>query len=431
MNRDRMRRAGLVILALILVTTGSYVRTRSVDQSDTVDWLVILQLGLSITGGLLGLLLTPADALRRFGARLLAVYLMAISISGLFSPYSTQVFGYWTLLAGTAVLCAGLVFSSTSESSLRQVELLILGTLTFMLLKDAILDALVFSREADRMADLGIDFYRFGEGSTSSNSMGLTAAMAFWMSFGEVKTKRGRAWSLFTKTAFVVIVCLTRTRVALAALVIGAILRWWFTHWRSRSRSYGLLVAIPCIAGSAALLIALSWLWHVPIVSSAVELVNRGESSETIMSVTGRTDIWSYAIRRVFDGPISILFGHGYGVSKYVLNVNNWNAAFFAYHAHNTFLEVLLSTGLSGLVPFVILVGYSLNWLVQFSRVLNSFSFGFALRAISVVSAILISTMTEAELVTKTEPVVVVFLFYLLSLDRCATFLRSRHLYRK
>ncbi len=421
---DRTRRIALVILALLLVTTGSYIRTRTLDESDSVDWLVLVQLGLAMAGGFLGILLMRRGSPGGFGAKLLVIYIFGVFASGAFTLYRTVVFGYWILLAGTVALCMGLVSSSLTESSLREVENLILGTLSFMLLKDALLDAFWFAPQIERMDELGIEMYRYGMGSTSSNSMGLAAAIAFWMSFDVVPERnRSRYWKIFWRGLFAAIVWLTRARFALAGLLGGGIMRWSLSHWHERAtRSYRLLVAIPCFAAALSVLTIMGWLWNVPVVTAAFALVNRGESYSTIMSVTGRTDIWPYALQRVFDGLRSIIFGHGYSTSKFVLNESNWSASFFAYHAHNTFLEVLLSTGLLGLLPFLAIITYSLQWVFRFSEVVKSFSLGFTLRAITVLCVILSSTMTESELAMKTGPAVVVFLFYMLSLDREAAF---------
>src|SRR5207244_3682068 len=69
-----------------------------------------------------------------------------------------------------------------------------------------------------------------------------------------------------------------------------------------------------------------------------------------------------------------------------------------------------------------------LTCLVLFFWLLHSFSLGFALRAVTVVSAILNSTMTESELAVKISPLLVVYLFYILSLDRQPAFLQASQL---
>jgi O-antigen ligase len=425
-TRDPLRRTAMIVLALILIVTGSYVRTRSLDEGNSLDWLVLVQLALTMCGGCLGLLLMRRDSRLGFGARALVVYLLALLVTSFFSLYFTTVFGYWVLLTGTAALCMGLVGSAPTEDSLRAVEKLVLATISFMLLKDTLVDALVFAPQIDRMEELGIEMYRFGMGSTSSNSMGLLAALAFWMSFSAAPERsRPALWKVFWRGLFATVVILTRTRIALSALVIGAVVRWWFVHWHSRNeRSNAVLIATPCITASLVLVLAIGWLWRFPLIADTVHFVNRGETAETIMSVTGRTDIWTYAMTRSFESPLAIAFGHGYSASKLVLNQDNRLAGFFAYHSHNTFLEVLLSTGLMGFLPFLVLIVYGTTWLVRFSEVCRSFSLGFTLRAATVMSAIVSSTMTESELAVKVGPVVILFVFYLLCLDRRLAFSR-------
>ena len=75
-------------------------------------------------------------------------------------------------------------------------------------------------------------------------------------------------------------------------------------------------------------------------------------------------------------------------------------------------------------VLFLVLLGYSLKWPARFSELCLTFSLGFVLRAITAIAAILISTMTETDLVAKIGPVLIVYLFYALSLDRHAAFSR-------
>jgi O-antigen ligase len=232
------------------------------------------------------------------------------------------------------------------------------------------------------------------------------------------------AWRIL----FIAVMLLTRTRVALIGLVLGACARLWYGRRRADpTRARVLTAAIPCWIGSLALLIVIAWTMGVQPVTAMVEYVNRSEDSATVMTFTGRTDVWGYAIHRIFDGFQSLLLGHGYGVSKLVLNDNNWRADFYAYHAHNTLLEALLGTGLIGAIPFVLLLAYSSTWLFQFTRLRNSFSLEFTLRAIAVITIILGSTLTESDLVTKIGPVSIVFLFYVLALDRQRYFRRRAY----
>ena len=81
----------------------------------------------------------------------------------------------------------------------------------------------------------------------------------------------------------------------------------------------------------------------------------------------------------------------------------------------------MVSTGLIGTLPFVLLITRSLKWLTRFGDMAASFSKLFALRAAAVITAVISSTMTESDLATKIGPLVIVFIFYVLVLDRAGT----------
>ena len=361
--------------------------------------------------------------------RAFIVYMLAVIVSGAFSAYPRFVFGYLVLLAGTGLLLAGLVSSSLSRESLGGIEKLILVTLAVMLLKDTIIDVFfrnVFLQDVVLREDyVGEELHRLGTGTTSANSMAMSAALAFWMSFG--RRSKGFAhvsWRCFWRGLCIAVILLARSRIALIGILIGSILRPWFAFRLSPAmNSHALRLAIPCFIGSIVIATALAWLMGLPMAADAVDFVNRSQDSASILSVTGRTEIWPDAIEKIFNGPRSIALGYGYGVSRFVLN--NGTRTFFAYHAHNTFLEVVLGAGLLGALPFFVLMGYSLRWLARFSELCLTFSAGFALRAIAVIVAILSSTLTEADLATKIGPILIVYMFYVLSLDRHAAFLRA------
>lgn len=423
----RLRGIGIILLAVILVITGSYIRTRPAGEHETADWLVMTQLVLCLAAGFVGVLLIRKHSMGGSGARRLIAYLLAAIVSSLFSSYPNLVVGYWILLAGTSVLCIGLISSSPTAIALRRLEAVILATLSLMIVKDTVIN--LFFLEASDTEEL----YRLGEGATNANSLGLTAALAFCMSLGvPVAAVSDRRQSVGAHRAplqriswfalrglFVAVILLTRSRVSLIGLLIAFLVQLWFRKRQSAEiRSHVLLAAIPCCIGSLIMVATMSWTMELPAVTALVDFVNRGEDADRIMSITGRTEIWPYAIQRICEGTTSLLFGHGYGVSKEVLNENNWTVSFTAYHSHNTFLEPLLATGLLGAVPFLLLISYSLKWFTRFFEMCRSFSLLFTLRAIAVITVILSSTMTESDLATKIGPVMIVFLFYVLALDR-------------
>src|SRR5689334_14173189 len=123
-----------------------------------------------------------------------------------------------------------------------------------MLLKDTLLDTFYFRSQFERMEELGIEMYRYGMGSTSSNSMGLIAAAAFCMSFKIPPEPNAKGMlRMFWKGLFAVVVLLTRTRIALFAIVGAIALRWLYLQRQSKSvRAHAVLVAVPCMIASFA-----------------------------------------------------------------------------------------------------------------------------------------------------------------------------------
>ena len=70
-------------------------------------------------------------------------------------------------------------------------------------------------------------------------------------------------------------------------------------------------------------------------------------------TLNGRTDLWQYTVDQIYESPV---IGHGYFANRFVLLKKfDW-----AGHAHNSFLEIGLSNGLSGLLLLAAFVGYAL-----------------------------------------------------------------------
>ena len=70
MFKDRLRITGMFILSVILVLTGSFVRSRLGDDDvDTADWLILTEVGTCILAGSVGFLLLKRYGVGGFGAR--------------------------------------------------------------------------------------------------------------------------------------------------------------------------------------------------------------------------------------------------------------------------------------------------------------------------------------------------------------------------
>src|ERR1051326_456510 len=116
----------------------------------------------------------------------------------------------------------GLISSCPDEASLHRIELAIFAALSLMILKDALLSWFVLPP-----ADYE-ELFRLGENTTSSNALAMMTALAFFMSFGAPAVPRNMKVRYAWRILFIAMMMLTRTRVALIGLLLGACARLWY-----------------------------------------------------------------------------------------------------------------------------------------------------------------------------------------------------------
>jgi len=172
--------------------------------------------------------------------------------------------------------------------------------------------------------------------------------------------------------------------------------------------------------------VLLSLLSGQPWAADSLEYLTRGQDTAELRSLTGRAEIWQRVLPRTLDTPIS---GHGYGVSRLAigwLGDGDADTGWQADHCHNMVIEVFFSTGLLGLVPFVLMVLYSLRWVVSFPRLCQVFSPRLAAHAACTIVALLATSFSEARLCASMSPFQPLFFFYLVMLDREPCFTKPR-----
>ena len=129
---------------------------------------------------------------------------------------------------------------------------------------------------------------------------------------------------------------------------------------------------------------------------AAWQFVLRGEDQEMFQSLSGRTDWWSYAWERFREHPLEGYGGYA-GPRFAVLAKIGWSTT---ASLHNTWLEVLLSTGVLGLVPLVaaLLAVCAPLWRSRSCAVHENES-GLWLEAAGVLTVLLVTTIFNTELI--------------------------------
>jgi len=404
-NRNGFWRAGIVIWVVMLILTGTYLRGREIYSTDT-DWFVFLRLG--VFGG--GVVLTAAAFRERFtggaATRILAVYLATLLASFLATTSHRIVLGYLLLTIGGVGVTACLVQRCRSREDFLTLERVWLVVMLLILLKDVLLFMSV-SEEAE-----GIEAQRLGRDISSPALMGLYAALAFWLASSRDVVRRWFVrWPSMVFLLYVVVA--SRTRVIISSFLAAAGIRFWLScrnavvKWLLVPSAFAIAVSVTVVSlGSDS-----------DSTSGVAAWFNREQDAESLKTLSGRLDIWNSAVTMVGKDMRTLVFGYGYGATRYYLNWQDGSPEFYASHCHNAFVEHLFSTGILGAVAFMVIILVSFRWLTRFQENAEAYSEGLALRAVGVIVTLVLSCLTEVPLGGRINPAALLFFFYLLALD--------------
>jgi O-antigen ligase len=118
-----------------------------------------------------------------------------------------------------------------------------------------------------------------------------------------------------------------------------------------RGMSRTALTVTACSAGLVACLALLTGGGNLPSASAdkLAEKVSRSGKAEEIYNLTGRTDIWAYAVEAIGEAPV---MGWGYAASRQVIARPQYAvySKFETVHAHNLWLNVAMCGGFVALV---------------------------------------------------------------------------------
>ncbi|HEY7647263.1 MAG TPA: O-antigen ligase family protein [Hyphomicrobiales bacterium] len=174
----------------------------------------------------------------------------------------------------------------------------------------------------------------------SANNLGRLAAFGLILC-GLYFREFRRYHRLFVPLSFFIMslaLLMTNSRTSIA-MVIAVLLGAYVLNWR---RFY-LVVLMVTIAIAMALIV-------VPSGEQALTVISRSGNVEEVSSMTGRTNIWHAVLVLSAERPIA---GYGYASSIFVLPEHERLVGFAVGHAHNLILQLLLTTGWTGVVLFI------------------------------------------------------------------------------
>ena len=143
-------------------------------------------------------------------------------------------------------------------------------------------------------------------------------------------------WLVISLLGITLILSNSRTSISIVAILLVV-----YTLFRVRYLPYLLLLVATCM---------LTLLLLEPYAEQVMQLLSRSGKAEEIATGTSRTHIWAVVEMLIAQKPI---FGWGYGSSVFIMPQYERFMGHAAPHAHNIFLQLWLTTGLTGLLLFL------------------------------------------------------------------------------
>jgi exopolysaccharide production protein ExoQ len=178
----------------------------------------------------------------------------------------------------------------------------------------------------------------------SANNMALIAAFALVVIGLYAREFHRMHWSFAPVAALIcgAALVMTNSRTPLAMTLIILFMTYALT-WK-RMHIALLLGSVGLVAASILLPVSDQLL---------LKVVSRSGGADELTSLTGRTEIWYTVLKLVEQRPWT---GYGYASSVFVLPEHANAVGFATSHAHNLALQLLLTTGWTGFILFVLTV---------------------------------------------------------------------------
>ncbi|TAN55383.1 MAG: O-antigen ligase domain-containing protein [Magnetospirillum sp.] len=330
----------LAMAALIFLTDATF-RSRSwADKS--FDWQVMLK-GLVWFGCGLGGTLRLGRTLPRLTTPpmlFVLLFVVALGLSTAWSPSPS-----YTFLSAMGFLCF-LLFAAAAAEVLDERHMLLGLAIGGGLI---VLPSLAVSPFAMGLTPLS-------PGSTGevgrlrgitdhpiplaeSSAIFIFACLAL---LGHVRRFGGRALLVILAAAGIATALLTQSRLPVLAMAAAAAVYWSF-------RRGGALLVMPVLAGFITVILATESVAGFArlLPSDILESLSRSGHSKEILTLSGRLLIWPYVMEQIADAPW-LGHGHAAGIALF-RGFTPWRIT----HAHNAYLQALLSVGIVGSLPFL------------------------------------------------------------------------------
>jgi O-antigen ligase len=190
--------------------------------------------------------------------------------------------------------------------------------------------------------------------AVSSNDVGTFAAILALIALCRLlpvaREKSDRAWYVLLFTASIVTMVLSQTRSAIAGFLFGVFLLLLFSKRLGLSAFLTFVVAPILVVSSVGGLI-----WS---------FLERGQDVQQLESLSSRVGWWSFAWQKFLERPLT---GYGaYAAGRFAVMAQLGNGK--TSTMHSDYLEMIVGTGIWGLIPFVVVLVGTWWFLTRYLR---------------------------------------------------------------
>jgi O-antigen ligase len=336
LREKRVATLALVFIAIFMIDIVFRVRDY---QDKGVDFQVVLKLAVWALIGLVAIV-----HMRRWLGRVLIpsnipwiMFLIWLPITAIASPVPAY------SLVSAASIVAYTIFCAYVFSVLNHVDVfgaMVASIALFCVISIVLYFAVPeFGRYVYWLNEQRYVSSRLSGAAGSANNMGRFAAFGLLLLglYAREFSAYSRRLTLFAALIMSAALVMTNSRTSMAMLA-AILFSVYALRWK---RLYIGAFIVSAIVIFAALLL--------PVGDEAIKLISRSGNMEEITSMTGRTDIWYAVMKLAEEEPV---MGHGYGSSIVVLPQHEREVGFLTSHAHNLILQLLLTTGWTGVILF-------------------------------------------------------------------------------
>jgi O-antigen ligase len=337
-----VRMAAVVLPALLVASEAVF--SRLDDRQFAGHWQTAVRLGACGACGLFGLV-----NLHKAVQRLLSSTGLVVAAFGCWAvltvPFAVEpVYSCGTAMALWCVILFAASLNDETEYRwvLGSVLLSLLGLLVaswvvhfaYPAFEQQVLD----QDQLDRLAGVAFHPNHLGTLSVTLIALLLAVGMQGWARWGKLVIPLA-----FAATTVVMTGSRTSMVAAAAVSVAAGIMLIRSAKPNIAFAVFAAVLAAVILAGS------LTGVTELTAQKAATTLSRTGDPSE-VYSMTGRTELWSFPIHKIFESP---WVGYGYGCSRFIMMTSYYETI----HAHNQLLNVALEMGLVGAGLFLLQVG--------------------------------------------------------------------------